>query len=128
MGEINRDKEGNTWCNPSNNPKSKIYYIFFYRRFVLSYWKKIFLRKPPYVSNSRMSDHITFIFNCTIGKWIRRIHMTNIFIILSTIFWQHTWNAKKENDPEVRWEIIKYQFKKWCIEYSIKKKKASKPV
>lgn len=28
--KINPEKEGNTWCDSNNNPKSRIDYIFFY--------------------------------------------------------------------------------------------------
>ena len=65
--KINPEKEGNTWCDSNNKPKSRIDYIFTSENLCYPV-EKIVLRKPPDVSNTRMSDHRSFIFTAPSQK------------------------------------------------------------
>jgi hypothetical protein len=117
--KINPEKEGKTWCDSSNTQQSRIDYIF--------------LRKPPDVSNTRMSDHLSFIFYCTIsmnrrgtGYWKMNtsiLHDMEFCIIINNFFENIPEYISKERDPQIRWEIIKYKIKEVCIEYSTNKNK-----
>lgn len=69
--KIKPEKNGFTWCDGSDTAKNQNRLCFFNAPFCYKP-KKIYLRRPPSISNVRMSDHIALICKCEIFSNSRR--------------------------------------------------------
>lgn len=133
--KIKPKHDGFTWCDGSNSAKSRIDYIFLTQNFCYRP-DNIYLRRPPHVSNIRMSDHIAIIFKCEIssnsrgkGYWklntsvlhdLKYCEMINQFLL------NLPNDIKLETNPKIKWELIKLNVKYLSIEYCKEKSRNMK--
>lgn len=119
-------KNGNTWCEGQNVHKSRIDYVFFTDNFCHKPLN-FFLRKPPNVSKSRLSDHPALVFKCEIsgntrGKGFWKL---NTSILKESAYCDLINNFSADLPEEIRnnsncktkWELIKFKIKKLSIDY-----------
>lgn len=117
---LNHQKNGNTWCDGQNVPKSRIDYVFFTDNFCHKPLN-FFLRKPPNVSKSRLSDHPALVFKCEIsgntrGKGFWKL---NTSILKESAYCDLINNFSADLPEEIRnnsncktkWELIKFKIK-----------------
>lgn len=133
--KLNRKKNGFTWCDGSDTAKNRIDYVFLTHLFCYKP-KNIYLRRPPSISNVRMSYHITLIFKCEISSNSRRKGYwklnTSVLLdiqyckIINDFLLNLPDDIKLEMNPKTKWELIKLKVKHLSISYCKEKSKNMK--
>ena len=125
---------GYTWCDTTNTPKSRIYFIFASEN-ILTKVKQIILRKisGTHKNGTRMSDHRGIKFNLAIyenergnGYWKLNTSLLEceefkrqIKLIIKDV----SSNGGSSID---KWKSLKHSIKNFSIAYSFKRQKQIK--
>lgn len=121
---LNHQKNGNTG-DGQNVPKSRIDYVFFTDNFCHKPLN-FFLRKPPNVSKSRLSDHPALVFKCEIsgntrGKGFWKLNTSilkeSAYCDLINNFSADLPEIRNNSNCKTKWELIKFKIKKLSIDY-----------
>ena len=133
--QVNPDKEGFTWCDGDNIPKSRIDYVFVSNDCNLIF-DKFYTRKPPKVKSVRMSDHLSLRFQMKYDDFTRGTNYWKLNTSLLTdqeyctsirnMLTEQSHILENIEDKQQKWERVKLLIKNTSVDFSKRKSKSIK--